>query len=624
MKCANVIILMVLLALGVATKSNASGSNFVVVGAVSESGCDFNSIQAAVDGLGPGQNWIRVSTHFDQAAYYENVVIDGKSLVLWGGYESCSDAQSGINYSSNPNTYVNGGNNGPTFKLINGARVDIYDFEITGGHGVLGGGIEAINSSIRVLRSEVHSNAAVSGGGIYVAYDTPPGQNDPTTFELRDSVVIGNVASHGGGGIYCSNGKGLIDGNSGVSANQATGTNADGGGLYLSFCDVEFFGGTNSQANPIDVHSYNGMRQNTANRHGGGAMVVSSSLHMFGAEHDYGQSGTFGSNLTPMNIQDNVADADGNFSGNGGGIYAIGQMFGPTFIIIENGLVSNNTAHNGGAVYTGFNTSLKVENFGGFVSAVDPCWSTECSVVKGNKASNGGGAFFVEGGSTFNMHQTHVFENRADFGSVLSIDSTQADTTAYLAQNLIYHNGRGGVGGYADASTFNFYNNSGVIDQIVSNTRMLHNTIADNHNTQSMLVTNGVHIFLDVLSSILNDSSTPKIGDFYSIASQYTFDCVNTNNSASLASPYTTQSRMDSSDPGFVVRNYDYHLKHRSAVEDYCDDSQHNAQDETNDIDNDTRAVDNTGYQDLYGAWDLGADEVLGPSDVIFIDRFDW
>ncbi|MEZ5470388.1 MAG: hypothetical protein R3E90_01270 [Marinicella sp.] len=606
------------------TSTASAGTNFVVVGPATESGCDFNSIQAAVNGLGAGQNYIRVSSHFDQAAYYENVLIDGKSLVLWGGYDSCSDAQNGSHYFDNDHSYVDGGHNGPTFKLINGANVDLYYFEITGGQGVLGGGIEAINSSVRVLYSEVHSNSAVSGAGIYVAYDNPRGMNDPTTFELRDSVVVGNFASYAGGGIFCSNGKGLIDGNSGVSANQANGTNADGGGLFLSFCDTEFFGGTNLEPYPSDWHSYNGLRQNMANRNGGGAMVVSSSLHLYGGEHNYGQSGTFGSNLTPMNIQDNVADADNDLNGNGGGVYAVGQMFGPSYIIIENGQVSNNSANNGGAVYLGYNTSLKVENFGGFVSALDPCWSTECSVVHDNKAKNGGGAFFIEGGSVFNMRQTHVYNNRADFGAVLSMDSTQANTTATLSHNMIYHNGLDGEGGYSDSSTFNFYNNSAGIDQIVANIRMLHNTIADNHNTQSVMVTNGVHIFMDVLSSILNDATSPKIGDFYSITSQYNFDCVNTNNSASLDSAYTTRTRMDSSDPGFVVRNYDYHLKNRSAVEDYCDDSLHTAQDFTNDIDNDTRAVDDTGFQDLYGAWDLGADEVLGVSDVIFIDRFDW
>ncbi|TDR20735.1 hypothetical protein [Marinicella litoralis] len=614
------LIVFICLLLGLSEVSYA-GNNYVVVGPASDPDCDFSTIQAAINGIAQTQGSILVSSENGAASYNENIVIDGKALVIRGGYASCTNAQNDLYIQGDPNTYVDGGGNGPTFKLFNDARVDLYNFEITGGNGSLGGGIESINSIIRVLRSEVHSNSGGYGGGIYVHHDNIPSAG--STFEVRDSVVAGNNAVFAGGGVYCSNGRGLIDENSGISANQASGVNGDGGGMFLSFCDIDFYGGTTKAAFPSDWSSYNGIKQNSANRNGGGIFAVSSLVNLFGAEHDFGQLGIYGTNSTPMNIQDNVADADNDLNGSGGGIYLLGQMLSPASVIIENGLIENNRAYNGGVIYQGFNSIAKIWNF---VNVTDnnPCWSEECSVIKNNTATNSGGVIHAEGGSSLSIRQSHLSDNRADYGSVISLDGTLGEINASLSQNLIVHNGRDGVGEYSDLSSFNLYNNSAVIEQIQTNITMSHNTIADNHNTQGVIVTNGVHINLGVFSSILSDHDTPKIGDFFSIASDYDFDCVNTNNSSSLDSAYTTRTRMDSSFPGFVSRNYDYRIKQAAATEDFCDDSLLPMGEPTRDLENKYRPHDNLNYIDLYGSWDLGAYEVIEASDVIFIDKFDW
>ncbi len=601
------------------------GNNYHIVGAPGETGCDYHSLQDAIDNTSASIANIRVSTNGETAVYQENLISDNKAITFWGGYQSCADAENGQLYINSPRVYLTGNNNGPTIKLTNQASGDFYFFEVTGGNGNQGGGAEALNSKVRFLNSFIHSNQAIYGGGIYTEQDNVPSPQSGTTFELRNTIVAGNQSTFGGGGIYCVRGNGLIDDNSGVSANQVTDSQGDGGGLFLSFCDTDIYAGTNAALFPSDEYTYAGIRQNSAPRNGGGAFIVSSAVNFKGGHYNLGQSGSWGNNATPMLFDSNQADSDQNLNGSGGGIYATGQFFSPSIINVENSHMINNSAYEGGAFYLGSHSTLNVSNHATTVSGQDPCWSEECSVIEKNHAKNRGGAVFMENGNnSFSMTQSYVKENRSDYGSVISVDGTAAQSDIYLAQNMIYHNGRDGTGGFMDKSSFSFYNNSQVISQIPTNIRMVHNTIADNHNTQAVIVTNGVQIFLDVLSSILNDESTPLIADFFSISSAYNFDCVNTNNSTSLDSQYTTRTRMDSSFPGFVVRNYDYTLKRNSNTEDFCDDSLLNQNDTTSDVQNDTRAIDNAGFMDLYGPWDLGADELNVESDAIFIDAFDW
>jgi hypothetical protein len=242
-------------------------------------------------------------------------------------------------------------------------------------------------------------------------------------------------------------------------------------------------------------------------------------------------------------------------------------------------------------------------------------------------ASFKGGAVFAEQGAHITVSQTHITDNRSDYGTVLYVDSTNSSNDIVFDQNLVVHNGRGGAGEYADFNAFNLYNNSSIVSDDNLSFLVRHNTIVDNHLTQAVFTLNGVKNYLGVFSSILHDPTSPQIGNMMGAFSSAEFDCVNVNETVSISGGYSTLTRVNADDPGFVVRNYDYHLQERAATVDFCDNSRITGITISNDLDNHARPFNDTGFPDFYGPWDLGSDEHAGtsqPNDVIFIDSFDW
>ena len=84
---------------------------------------------------------------------------------------------------------------------------------------------------------------------------------------------------------------------------------------------------------------------------------------------------------------------------------------------------------------------------------------------------------------------------------------------------------------------------------------------------------NGVLNYLEfsVLSSMTRLQQT--LGDLFGAFSSAEFDCVNANEPHQSVLLYATLTRISADNPGFIVRNYDYHLKPTSAMKDYCDNS---------------------------------------------------
>jgi predicted outer membrane repeat protein len=336
-------------------------------------------------------------------------------------------------------------------------------------------------------------------------------------------------------------------------------------------------------------------------------------------------------------LDNNKADSDDNGSGNGGGIYIFGQTLGASSLKIHQGLIKSNIAIKGGAIYLGGNVNNFMMLKNDFISSsgIDNCWSEKCSILKNNEAKQVGGAIYATGGVNYSrIEGTQIYENRANGGSVMSIDSTNTVTNFELFNNTIYHNGRSGTGGFTDNSVFDLYNNSSIFTNDNLSITMAFNTIVDNHVTVAAFVLNGVLNYLKVYSSILNDQSSNQIGQFNGSFNEVVFDCVNVNETTSIDMSYSTLTRMSADNPGFIIPNYDYHLKDNSALLDYCDNSATNPLVTPfnvdfvleKDTDNDTRAIDILGINDFYGAYDLGSDESTGQnnSGIIFIDSFDW
>ncbi len=608
---------------------DAADAQTATVGASNDSQCDFTSIQAAIDSP-TNYNRIHVAAgpENNRITYNENLSIT-RALVLQGGYDDCAAAASGTLFIDSPQTYLQGTGTGPVIFIQNTGAVDIYRFEITGGNGNLGGAVESRNSaSTRLLDSLVVSNSANLGGAVYVQRDSPPGQFD-VHFELRNTLVLANTAHFDGGGVYCQNVNMRMDEDSGVSLNQSIGTDSKGGGIYMADCDLQFFAGTTLPMNPVEMTSYRGISGNQATGHGGGVYATGSSLSFLGGRYDFGQNvGTYGRLSVPVLIRDNTADSDANNVGNGGGIYIEGQFLNFSFLEFQKAHITGNSGYRGGGLFIGDNTQAyigRLRPFGGNGEA--GCWDDgiDCNRVEGNRATLQGGALYLQGGLNLTASQTHFLNNRADDGTVLYADSTGASQEIKLHQNLMVHNGRDGFGGYSDDAVISLYNNSDIVSGNTLNASLMFDTIADNHATQAVLNTEGVLIHLDVLTSIVHDPSSPKVAEFNGAFHSMTFDCVNMNETTSINEPFVTSSRLSADNPGFFWRNHDYHINRTSAMVDYCDNSMTGGAYTTNDIDDDTRAVNVEEVPNFHGAWDLGADESTGEvSDYIYVDSFDW
>ena len=266
------------------------------------------------------------------------------SAIIW--------SQAGVTIDGNGSTVQ--GNN--TFRIFRSTATTgtttIQNLTISGGSttGSSGGGLLADND-ITLTNSTVSGNSAGFYGGGLRAF------NDIT---LTNSTVSGNGAGRGGGGLYADND--IILTNSTVSGN---GAGRDGGGLYadndiiltnstVSGNSAGFYGGGLLADNDIALTNST-VSGNSAGRDGGGLLadnditltnstVSGNSAGFYGggllAFNDIiltnstvsGNSASRGGGLRAFNditltnstIAFNVADADNNGTGDGGGIFKSG------------------------------------------------------------------------------------------------------------------------------------------------------------------------------------------------------------------------------------------------------------------------------------------------------------
>ena len=137
-----------------------------------------------------------------------------------------------------------------------------------------GGGVYAYNTAFTMQAEEgsstaptISGNTSFWGGGVHVS---------DGTFKMSAGEISGNIAKDGGclcGGVYVGNGaKFEMSGTAIISDNKVTGTNGDGGGVYVIGNGTTFTmsGGTISN--------------NTATRNGGGVYVDGGTFTMSGGE----------------------------------------------------------------------------------------------------------------------------------------------------------------------------------------------------------------------------------------------------------------------------------------------------------------------------------------------------
>jgi hypothetical protein len=172
---------------------------------VCSSGCDYTSIQAAVDAARNNDTILLAAEYFS-----ENVLVT-KRLTISGAGAFV--------------TTVDGGGSGSVF-VIDSTIVTITDMTIQNGSATSGGGILTLGSAadLTLQNCEVVGNTASSGAGIF---------NTAGTVAITVNTIAGNTASYLGGGIYNSGEPITID-SSIIYGNSAV----YGGGLYVYYYSV--------------------------------------------------------------------------------------------------------------------------------------------------------------------------------------------------------------------------------------------------------------------------------------------------------------------------------------------------------------------------------------------------
>ena len=290
------------------------------------SGCDYTTIQAAID------------------------AIDGAHTVLV--YQGTYNEKVYFNGGNDNNTIVRSAC-GPDETIINASGATTYGVEVTGstgsvvdGFGIADGTIgvylhhSSASTNVTIENCRIHNN---SGGGIYCG--------DTSSMTVNNSEVYANTAGTGAG-IY------LLEGSSSINDTLIRNNTAtmNGGGVATGLWNNTTFTNTT-------------IKDNTAAGSGGGlAQISDSSTATFynstvigneatagsgGGMYIQGESGTYGVNLTNTVVADNQAPS-------GGGIWLDGNLTAINCTIADNR--ATGSAGGGGAIYANTGGSVTIRN----------------------------------------------------------------------------------------------------------------------------------------------------------------------------------------------------------------------------------------------------------------------
>jgi hypothetical protein len=207
-----------------------------------------------------------------------------------------------------------------------------------------GGGINAAGSAtltVTVEDSVISGNTVTGlndGGGIAVATGT--------SLNIRRTLITGNTAGDGGGGVYCFNDNPLLIEDSTISGNTAGTTDGEGGGLY-AFGDgpTTIRGTTISGNNSLGTTGQGGGIFFASGTAPTPAIVIENSTISGNTAGDDGgafaRTGNTGTlTIRHSTITGNTASATAAGSG-GGGLFIINTFTGVT--TLRNSIVSGNT-----------------------------------------------------------------------------------------------------------------------------------------------------------------------------------------------------------------------------------------------------------------------------------------
>ena len=548
--------------------------------------CTYSTIQQALDS---NESEIRLLTDasFSQN-FEENLVID-HSMDIRGGFSTCLSAS--LNQQGSSNSVIKGSASlgSPVITIASTATPTIRFYKLTirdaadtifvtnGGQGV---DVGTSNGLIEIVDSLIINNSAEDGGGIYIGATV-----GTLSVVITDSSIFGNTAINKGGGIFCAEDSTSIR----VSGNSLIGENSaeDGGGIAaLNGCKVTVDSGSDLTGD------LRGIIGNTASQFGGGVYLNSgASLTLQGNKYGFG---ILGNNTDPVTVANNTA------ASRGGGIYAINS----SQIEIIDGFITNNTnsSNNGGGLFLGASSTVPVSLT--MFSSNSQCWNSgKCSILSNNHSSGNGGGIYLEGGAESSIINTHIFGNRANFGTATYVSSVNGSgTTLNVEGSYIYENGNDGMSNYSD--NYVIRGNGDV------NINLIHNTMADNDiNDSSALlgIVGGSNLI--IRNSLLDNH--PETIFTQTGSNSLQVSCTVASDLSSLDFQVVPTSFVDSA-------NDDYHLASDSQAIDACAMT---TTIEDSDTDNQLRGWDDP-RGNFNGIYDAGADESY-TNDLIFKNDFE-
>jgi hypothetical protein len=331
-----------------------TSASFAATLSVCPSGCQFSSIQSAVNAAVAGDTLAIGKGH-----YLETISIVGKRLTLQG-----ADRRTTIIDGDGKGTVVTIGDPDGEVRT----PVSISDVTITRGfaHGATdpkhgGGGINvAVGASLTLRHSIVSSNHSdSSGGGINAIL--------ADSLLIHDVVFSNNDAHFEGGGVWATGENDTVDIANATFVNNSAGSEGGGLGLSfsrspLSFSAVSFLNNTAARGGgaslstafadqPINV---NGLvaTNNSSIQDGGGLLLAGQAnlQHAIIAQNTAGTEGggivAFPGELHPSTVTLTNSYVVQNSAASGGGISLNGSLSGNSSAVLVNTVLANNQPDN--------------------------------------------------------------------------------------------------------------------------------------------------------------------------------------------------------------------------------------------------------------------------------------
>jgi len=424
-------------------------NNITIDGAITAcaSGCDFTTLQAAIDDPGVlDGDYLRAA----DASYAENINFNGKNITVYAQVPGATSIIGG----TMTNTAVVTFNSGETSSAVLEGFIIDNQFRNSDDRG-----ISIINSSPTIKNTSVTGNTpvgATSGGaGIYIDNGSPV----IDTCQITQNTAVGQS----GGGVYITGAAGgVIITNSDVSFNEATTT----GGIYLSNVGIQTTvtgstirsnnstggdGGAFYVNNSSLLINTSQIITNTALASGGGIYIAGAAADVSitdstigGSAANKNTSATAGaiyfSGPSTGSLSITNSDISYNEATNTGGIY-LDNVSTETTVAGSTINYNNSTGNDGGAFYL-FNSLLRIAN-----SSVD---NNQVAAGSGGGAMNvlgTGSTVVIENNSTLNNNGPArfggaIYMRQSTAAAPLSIsDSTLDNNSSAMDGGAIYING---------------------------------------------------------------------------------------------------------------------------------------------------------------------------------------